>query len=229
MGEECGSGAGRPTVPPSVQQNVTAVGGFAYGVVGASVHVFGDGLPLYVLEEWRPPADTDPEFLRELPSRMLNARFAVVEFTGRQDELADLHRWCRDGPRLAARWLHGPGGQGKSRLASRFAAEAVDAGWKVITATHGPGSVLPPPGSQDLRADGAAGLLLIVYYADRWPPTHLAWLLSNAVLHQSWVRTRVLLLARTADAWPALRASLTNQQAGTSTQYLRPLEPDEGS
>ncbi|MGX1298748.1 hypothetical protein RKD35_000236 [Streptomyces albogriseolus] len=101
MGEECGSGAGRPTVPPSVQQNVTAVGGFAYGVVGASVHVFGDGLPLYVLEEWRPPADTDPEFLRELPSRMLNARFAVVEFTGRRDELADLHRWCRDGPRLA--------------------------------------------------------------------------------------------------------------------------------
>ncbi|MGV9728052.1 tetratricopeptide repeat protein [Streptomyces albogriseolus] len=229
MGEECGSGAGRPTVPPSVQQHVTAVGGFAYGVVGASVHVFGDGLPLYVLEEWRPPADTDPEFLRELPSRMLNARFAVVEFTGRRDELADLHRWCRDGPRLAARWLHGPGGQGKSRLAPRFAAEAVDAGWKVITATHGPGSVLPPPGSQDLRADGAAGMLLIVDYADRWPPTHLAWLLSNAVLHQSGVRTRVLLLARTADAWPALRASLTNQQAGTSTQYLRPLEPDEGS
>ncbi|MFK0258278.1 hypothetical protein [Streptomyces sp. NPDC090445] len=59
---------------------------------------------------------------------MLNARVAVVEFTGRQDELADLHRWCRDRPRLAARWLHGPGGQGKSRLAARFAAEAVDAG-----------------------------------------------------------------------------------------------------
>lgn len=228
MGEEGGAGAGQPAVPPSVQQNVTAVGGFAYGVVGASVHVFGDGLPLYVLEEWRPAPHTDPEFLHELPSRMLNARFAVVEFTGRQGELADLHRWCRDGPRLAARWLHGPGGQGKSRLAARFAAEAVDAGWKVITATHGPGSVLPPPGSQDLRADGAAGVLLIVDYADRWPQTHLAWLLSNALLHRSGVRARVLLLARTADAWPALRASLTNQQAGTSTRYLQPLEPDEG-
>ncbi|MEU8543888.1 tetratricopeptide repeat protein [Streptomyces sp. NPDC048717] len=215
-------------MPSSVRQNVTAVGGFAYGVVGASVHVFGDGLPLYVLEEWRPAPNTDPEFLRELPSRMLNARFAVVEFTGRRSELADLRRWCRDGPRLAARWLHGPGGQGKSRLAARFAGEAVDAGWKVITATHGPGSVLPPPGSQDLRADGAAGMLLIVDYADRWPQSHLAWLLSNALLHQSGVRARVLLLARTADAWPALRASLTNQQAGTSTRYLQPLEPDEG-
>ncbi|MCG8971459.1 tetratricopeptide repeat protein [Streptomyces sp. CL12-4] len=228
MGEEGGAGPERPAVPPSLQQNVTAVGGFAYGVVGASVHVFGDGLPLYVLEEWRPAPNTDPEFLRELPSRMLNARFAVVEFTGRQDELADLHRWCCDGPRLSARWLHGPGGQGKSRLAARFAVEAVDAGWKVITATHGPGSVLPPPGSQDLRADGAAGILLIVDYADRWPQTHLAWLLSNALLHQTGVRARVLLLARTADAWPALRASLTNQQAATSTRYLQPLEPDDG-
>ncbi|MEU2392270.1 tetratricopeptide repeat protein [Streptomyces sp. NPDC007369] len=228
MAEQGGSGAGQPAAAPSVQQHVTAVGGFAYGVVGASVHVFGDGLPLYVLEEWHPAPQTDPEFLRELPSRMLNARFAVVEFTGREGELADLHRWCRDGPRLAARWLHGPGGQGKSRLAARFAAEAVDAGWKVVTATHGPGSVLPPPGSQDLRADGAAGILLIVDYADRWPQTHLAWLLSNALLHRSGVRARVLLLARTADAWPALRASLTNQQAGTSTRYLEPLEPEAG-
>ncbi|MFE4369819.1 tetratricopeptide repeat protein [Streptomyces sp. NPDC056835] len=222
---------GRPWDPdeqPHLEQNVTAVGGFAYGVIGASLHIFGDGVPLYLLENWRPAPDTDPEFLRELPSRMLNARFAVVEFTGRHAELADLHRWCRDGPRLAARWLHGPGGQGKSRLAARFAAEAVGMGWKVVTATHGPGAVLPPPGSQDLRQDGASGLLLIVDYADRWPPTHLAWLLSNALLHRPGVRARVLLLARTADAWPALRASLTNQQAGTSSQYLEPLDPEAG-
>ncbi|MFD7626359.1 tetratricopeptide repeat protein [Streptomyces sp. NPDC059851] len=229
MVEQNMPGTGQPDTPPSVRQDVTAVGGFAYGVIGASVHVFGDGVPLYVLEEWRPAPDVAPEFLRELPSRMLNARFAVVEFTGRHEELADLHRWCRDGPRLAARWLHGPGGQGKSRLAARLAAEAVDAGWKVVTATHGPGSVLPPPGSQDLRPDGSAGVLLIVDYADRWPQTHLTWLLSNALLHRSGVRARVLLLARTADAWPALRASLTNQQAGTSSRYLEPVDPDEGA
>lgn len=217
-----------PDEQPHHEQHVTAVGGFAYGVIGASLHIFGDGVPLYLLENWHPTPDADPEFLRELPSRMLSARFAVVDFTGRRAELADLHGWCRDGPRLAARWLHGPGGQGKSRLAARFAAEALGMGWKVVTATHGPGSVLPPPGSQDLRQNGAAGLLLIVDYADRWPRTHLTWLLSNALLHQPDVRARVLLLARTADAWPALRASLTNQQAGTSSQYLEPLDPEAG-
>jgi hypothetical protein len=36
--------------PPAVQK-VTAVDGFAYGVVGADIHVFGDGVPLYLLEK----------------------------------------------------------------------------------------------------------------------------------------------------------------------------------
>ncbi|GGM46718.1 tetratricopeptide repeat protein [Dactylosporangium sucinum] len=212
---------------PRVSQQVTAAGGFAYGVVGADIHVFGDGMPLYVLENWRPAAEPDPEWLRELPSRMLNARFEVVGFTGRTAELAGLHAWCGTGPRLAARWLHGPGGVGKSRLAAQFAAEAAGLGWKVVTATHGPGAVLPPPGSQDLTLDGAAGLLMIVDYADRWPHTHLTWLFSNAVLHRPGVTTRVLLLARTADAWPSVRAALANHQAGTSGQALEPL-PGEG-
>ncbi|MFC9294110.1 tetratricopeptide repeat protein [Streptomyces sp. NPDC057011] len=208
------------------RQVVRAEGGFAYGVVGADIHVFGDGTPLYVLENWRPPPPTDPQWLREMPSRMLNARFAVVEFTGREDELGELDRWRDQGPRLGARWLHGPGGQGKTRLVAEFAARSQAAGWKTVTATHGPGSVLPPPGSQDLRLNGARGLLLVVDYADRWPLTHLTWLLSNAVLHLPGVRTRVLLLARTADTWPAVRAALANHQAGTSAQLLQPLPPE---
>ncbi|MFE1413420.1 tetratricopeptide repeat protein [Streptomyces sp. NPDC058746] len=213
--------------PGGLRQDVRAEGGFAYGVIGADIHVFGDGMPLYLLENWRPVPETDAQWLREQPSRMLNSRFAVVDFTGREDELAQLHQWRETGPRLAARWLHGPGGQGKSRLAAQFAAESAAAGWKVVTATHGPGSVIPPPGSQDMRLDNTAGLLMIVDYADRWPQTHLTWLLSNALLHQSAVRTRVLLLARTADPWPALRATLTNQQVGASTQFLEPLSPDD--
>jgi tetratricopeptide (TPR) repeat protein len=212
---------------PRVEQAVTATAGFAYGVIGASVHVFGTGVPLYVLENWRPPPSTDPAFLRELPSRMLNARFAVVEFTGRERELAGLRSWREEGPRLAVRWLHAPGGQGKSRLAAEFARTTLADGWKVVTATHGPGTVLPPPGSQDLRTDGTAGLLLIVDYADRWPLTHLTWLFSNALLHRSEVRTRVLLLARSADAWPAVRASLANHAAATSAYALAPL-PEHG-
>ncbi|MFG2873596.1 tetratricopeptide repeat protein [Streptomyces sp. NPDC048337] len=214
------------TMTDGSRQVVRAEGGFAYGVVGADIHVFGDGTPLYVLENWRPPPPTDAEWLREMPSRMLNARFAVVEFTGRESELGELDGWRDQGPRLAARWLHGPGGQGKTRLVDEFAARSEAAGWKTVTATHGPGTVLPPPGSQDLRLNGARGLLLIVDYADRWPLTHLTWLLSNALFHRPDVRTRVLLLGRTADVWPAVRAALANHQAGTSAHLLESLPPD---
>ncbi|MFD9408205.1 hypothetical protein ACFWBN_14460 [Streptomyces sp. NPDC059989] len=205
-------------------QQVTATGGFAYGVVGADIHVFGDGTPLYVLENWRPPPEPDSAWLAEQPSRMLNARFAVVGFTGREGELGELRQWCGAGAGRAARWLHAPGGQGKTRLADELAREQLRQGWKVVTATEGPGSVLPPPGSQDLRLDGAAGLLLLVDYADRWPLSSLTWLFSNALLHQPGVTTRVLLLGRSADAWPALRASLVNQQVSASTQALPPLD-----
>jgi tetratricopeptide (TPR) repeat protein len=210
---------------PHYEQRVTATSGFAYGVIGADIHVFGDGTPVYVLDNWRDIPEADPAWLRELPSRMLNARFAVVDFTGRRDELAQLHRWRRSRPRLAARWLHGPGGAGKTRLAAQFAAESAETGWKVIIATHGPGTVLRPPGSQDLRLDSAAGVLLIVDYADQWPHSHLTWLFSNALLHQVEVPARILLLGRTAHAWPSLRGALANHQADTSTQVVPPL-PD---
>lgn len=209
----------------SAEQHVTAHSGYAYGVIGADIHVFGDGSPVYLLQNWRRAPAADPEWLRELPSRMLNARFEVVPFTGRDAELAALCAWRDQGPRLAVRWMYAPGGQGKTRLAARFADATQDEGWRVAAATHGPGSVQPPPGSQDLTTEGRDGVLLVVDYADRWPLTHLTWLFSNALLHRPGVRARVLLLARTADAWPAVRASLANLQAGTSGMALEDL-PD---
>jgi hypothetical protein len=78
-------------------------------------------------------------------------------------------------------WLHGPGDQGKTRLATQFAAESAAAGWKVIAAFHGPDADRPEPGSQDLRSEGAAGLLVIVDYADRWLLTNLTWLFKNTL------------------------------------------------
>ncbi|MFH9740106.1 hypothetical protein ACH4MA_20790 [Streptomyces roseolus] len=209
----------------STEQHVTAHAGFAYGVIGADLHVFGDGSPVYLLHDWRPAPAAGPDWLRELPSRMLNARFEVVPFTGREAELAELRAWRDEGPRLAVRWTHAPGGQGKTRLAARFAEETQGTGWRVITAVHGPGSVQPPPGSEDVTVDGHAGVLLVVDYADRWPLTHLTWLLRNAVLHRPGVRTRVLLLARTADAWPAVRSAFRNIEAATSSRLLAEL-PD---
>ena len=214
----------------SFVQNVTAVDGFAYGVIGADLHVFPDRGPVYLLVEHRPAQEPDSGWLVAQPSRMLNARYAVVDFTGRGTEQAELTAWWLTGSRLAARWLHAPGGQGKTRLATELAFQVAAAGWKVAVATHGPGAVHPPPGSQDLRLGDAAGLLLLVDYADRWPLTHLTWLFSNAVFHQQ-VPTRLLLLARSSQPWPALRSTLEDHQADTSDQLLPPLpagdEPGE--
>ncbi|MFL6052310.1 MAG: hypothetical protein ACJ72W_05235 [Actinoallomurus sp.] len=58
---------------------------------------------------------------------MLNAQFQVVDYRGRTAERAELANSRDNGPRLSAVWLHGPGGQGKTRLAAEFAAESATA------------------------------------------------------------------------------------------------------
>ncbi|MEU8263211.1 tetratricopeptide repeat protein [Micromonospora sp. NPDC048999] len=213
-----------------IHQHVNAVAGTAYGVIGADLHVFGDGTPLYLLEEHRRHDVSDRAWLRELPSRMLNARAGVVAFTGRDRERDELHAWLAAGPRLAVRWLHAPGGQGKTRLADHIAAHAAACGWKVVVAVPHVGTPTALQDSQDLRLDGHRGVLLIVDYADRYPLSTLIWLLRNSLLHQPDQPARVLMLARGASAWPALRATLEDPgvQAGTSEHYLNPLPDDAG-
>lgn len=211
-----------------IRQNVTAVAGSAYGVIGADLHVFGDGTPLYLFEEHHSPEALDRAWLRELPSRMLNARTGVVAFTGRDRERDELRAWRESEPRLAVRWLHAPGGQGKTRLADHVAALATADGWKAVMAVPDVGTAGPLPGSQDLRLDGCRGVLLIVDYADRWPLSALIWLLRNSLIHQYGKPARVLLLARGTAAWPALRATLEDHRvrASTSERYLDPLAAD---
>jgi Tetratricopeptide repeat len=218
--DQGGSGPVRRSV---YRQDITVVSGYGYGVIGADLHVFADGVPLYLLANWQGADEAEPSWLREMPSRMLNARFAVVDFIGRQDELARLRQWRMGGPRLAIQWLHAPGGTGKTRLAAQFAAESVAVGWKVVTAIRGAGTILPELPSQDLRPGDVVGLLFIVDYADQWPLTHLATLLSNPLFAQSEMRTRILLLARTADAWERVRAQLSIGTFAASSQFLGPL------
>jgi Tetratricopeptide repeat len=204
-------------------QTISVESGIGYGMVGADMHVFADGVPVYLLANWHGAEQADPSWLREMPSRMLNARFAVVGFTGRQEELAQLRKWRQAGPRLTVRWLHAPGGTGKTRLAAQFGAESAASNWKVVTAIRGPGTILPELPSQDLRPGNADGLLLIVDYADQWPLTHLATLLSNRLFGWSEVRTRVLLLARTEDAWERVRGQIAAEPLASSSQHLGPL------
>jgi tetratricopeptide (TPR) repeat protein len=220
LAEQGGSGPSGRTV---YRQDVKVARGFAYGVIGADLHVFADGVPLYLLANWQEADEAELSWLREMPSRMLNTRFAVVNFTGRQDELARLREWRKVGPRLAVQWLHASGGTGKTRLAAQFAAESTAAGWKVVTAIRGPGSILPELPSQDVRPGDTAGLLFIVDYADQWPLAHLAILLSNPLFAQSGLRTRILLLARTADSWQRVQAQLDIGSFAASSEFLAPL------
>jgi tetratricopeptide (TPR) repeat protein len=206
---------------------VTAVAGNAYGVTGADLHVFGDGKPVYLLFEHRGLRNTDPRWLRAQPSRMLDARAEVVEFTGREAELASLVAWRDAVPPFAVRWLHGEGGQGKTRLAARLAADSEHAGWKVVDAVHGTDTHPPARDSQDLRLQGMRGVLLLIDYADRWPLTDLSWLFQNTLLYQG-VPARVLLIARSVNAWPAIRDKLakSGRTPDTDDQLLSPLSGD---
>ncbi|MGB2568685.1 tetratricopeptide repeat protein [Micromonospora citrea] len=211
--------------PGDVVQHVTATAGFAYGAVGADVHVHGDGTPLYLLHEEQPRPGWSDADLRQLPSRMLDAQAQVVPFTGRARELDALRRWRDDGPRLGVRLLHGAGGQGKSRLAARLAADSRAAGWRVVLAGLGVGAATPSPASQDLRLDEHRGVLLVVDYADRWPLTTVVWMLRNSLLHRPDRPARVLLLARSDAGWPAVRGELRRAgvQADVSAQALLPI------
>ena len=134
---------------PITHQSIRVESGFGYGVISTDLHVFADRGPIYLLENYRTERIPNAARLIAQPSRALKADYAVVDFPGRDEELAALSRW-RDSSaaRLAALWLHGPGGQGKSRLAREFIEQSARNGWKAVTATHCAGSLLPPPGTQ---------------------------------------------------------------------------------
>lgn len=136
--------------------------------------------------------------------------------------------WRGSAARLAVRWLYGAAGQDGTPVADLFAAESAAAGWKVVSAVHGPDAEPVSPGSQDAHAAGSVGLLMIVEHADRWLFVNLTWLLKNALLRQSGTATRVLMVARTADRWPGVRAILDTYQVDASSQHYAWPKPGTG-
>ncbi|WP_168220957.1 tetratricopeptide repeat protein [Actinomadura sp. WMMA1423] len=164
----------------------------------------------------------------EQPSVLLQASNALVGFTGRADERQRLLQW-RDGPAgLAVRLVHGPGGQGKTRLAGQVAGEWAAQGWVVMGAYHrrdrqGP-TVFQAP-----RLEGAAGVLVAVDYAERWDIADLLTLLHDTRISAgAGVAVRVLLLARPAGTWwQTLQYRIKHDLDLTATRTeLRPLEND---
>ncbi|MBB5959249.1 tetratricopeptide (TPR) repeat protein [Saccharothrix tamanrassetensis] len=154
--------------------------------------------PPFRIEPWSAVPTPLPAVPHRQPSLLLNAAGRVVPFGGRAGELRELASWRDANPRLSVLLLHGPGGQGKTRLAARFAELSGDAGWAVFAARDSPGSAAKPAGD----------VLVLVDYADRWPYRHLAALLEGLADRDG--RARVLLIARTAGWWQAVAGKAEN-------------------
>ncbi|MGW5218774.1 tetratricopeptide repeat protein, partial [Nocardia sp. NPDC004085] len=131
------------------------------------------------------------------PATLLTARRAVVEFRGRADVLADLHAWA-SGPGVDMWLVHGPGGQGKTRLAHHLGTE--------LTASKERWSVLWLDPAIDtaerLRVLGqvVTPLLVVIDYAEARVP-QVGVLLTELAAHVGDKPVKVLLLARTVGEW----------------------------
>lgn len=126
------------------------------------------------------------------PAGLLPARRATVPFHGRETLLAELREWA-ERPGLGVWLLHGPGGQGKTRLAHRFGCRLARDRWAVLW--------LRAAAARDdlaVLARTVAPILVIIDYAET-RPRQLTALLE--ALTRRAVRVKVLLLARTAGSW----------------------------
>ncbi|HEU0087213.1 MAG TPA: tetratricopeptide repeat protein, partial [Pseudonocardiaceae bacterium] len=219
------SAGARPSaeVPDGAQVNIAFGQARQYNVRDGDLHVH-HGDPSYRVDKFRPHRPGVPLAVRRQPSRLLAARHQVVDFTGRERELAELAVW-RDDPDLglACRLVHGPGGQGKTRLAARFAQQSAELDWTVAYAVHRSYDAAPTAGLDAALVTGSPGLLLIVDYAERWPTGDLLALAQDPLL-RTGVPTRVLLLSRPAGGWwDSLVYRLDRFDMATDQMALRAL------
>jgi tetratricopeptide (TPR) repeat protein len=142
----------------------------------------------------------------------------IAPLTGRDTEKAQLRAWAESAKAVAGRFITGPGGAGKTRLAAELAQELREKGWTAgfMDLSH---DNLPP------TPVGKNGVLLIADYPDEKPDGVRALLHALASPPEK-VKIRLLLLTR--DDNPA-RWLAEAAQAGASAlfgrQNLMPAPP----
>lgn len=177
--------------------------------------------------EWQDLADLERcnvfESQPTSPAALLNAHRQVVPFRGRANILRDLHAWA-DQPGLGALLLHGPGGQGKTRLAQQLALELNEQRWVSLwLKARAVGANL-----QRLR-DRAVPSLIIMDYAES-RRMQLTALLDELSRYANSMPVKLLMLARTDGDWweNAQAASPITEEVldGARVIRLSALEPD---
>ncbi|EFL32652.1 tetratricopeptide repeat family protein [Streptomyces viridochromogenes DSM 40736] len=176
--------------------------------------------------EWQtlpepPPAPTRDGLLGS-PAALLEAHRAVVPFRGRTRLLDELLNWCAD-PGLGVRLIHGPAGQGKTRLAHQLAERLTGeegSRWSVLWL-----SGQAPIGDLAELRDAAVPLLVIIDYAET-RPEQLTALLDVLLRHPTATPLKLLLLARTrGDWWTSARRARRQSQELLDTAAVTELEP----
>ncbi|MEU8625859.1 tetratricopeptide repeat protein [Streptomyces sp. NPDC048669] len=159
------------------------------------------------------------------PAALLDARHQTVPFHGREELLGELENWCNAEDAFGARLLHGPGGQGKTRLAHRLAAQLAPDGWVVLW----PKANAAVNQLTDVR-HVSKPLLVILDYAEA-RVEQLAALVEAASDHTATSPLRLLLLARAKGEWwgRAISAARLDDPTKPPTHFLDPLEdsPDD--
>ncbi|MET8383539.1 tetratricopeptide repeat protein [Streptosporangium canum] len=231
------SAAWRPRTPP---QHAHATGLAQIFQAAGDMIVYEGGEP-YRWALWPAPeapaarAESGTTLAWRQPSELLRAASAVVGFTGRTALLEELRAWRdgagpgttgRDG--VAVELIHGPGGQGKTRLAGRLADLWPAEGWVVLSAHHRRDrSAAKAFAAPDLER--AAGVLVVVDYAERWDTVDLLTLLGDTLI-RGRLPVRVLLLARPSGTWwQSLHGRIQRDLGVTATsRELKPLESEAG-
>jgi len=109
----------------------------------------------------------------------------VKELRGREAEKRSLLEWAHTGPRLRIRFLVGPGGAGKTRLAAEIAETLT--GWRAGFAALERATTLPLSRS---------GLFIILDYPEAWPTEVESLLREAARMAPPPAPIRLLLLSR---------------------------------
>ena len=142
----------------------------------------------------------------------------ISDFAGREHELAQLRAWIAEDTPVSVKFLTGPGGSGKSRLAAELAEGLQKWGWAA--------------GFADLRAPshyaiGRNGTLLIADYPEDYRAEALDVLRDLATCEHRGAPLRVLFLSRTGiEAWEqSIHDARAAALVSTTPVGLRPLAP----